>query len=531
MRNRWALWVLLASALTVLTSLYLPWKKAPAESGIRVLGLLHPLSLDGVTGWASGAGDAAALAALALAAATVVVLARPLLADRMPLLACALLTAYLAIAGAALLSQRYEFDSRVNRAHYPWAYGAYLGLAACLVAVLAAAAFSRAALVPRGGLEAVGWIIGLGLLVSFLLPWHRVPYPLQHGHRITFAVIGATAPGAVLAAALVVVGGTRRRPQALCWVGAAVFTFGAFGLGEPSPGRAYGFWVAFAFALALLAVASVALREWPRPARPGSADATLAGAAAVFVVSLFLPWERLCAPHGLCVSETGWTLPGSSGAMLAGLVGLAVLLRTPASRVTELAAGTGLLVATAGFAISQVGPGIDLQFAYGAIVGFSATALLLALAAGRFPRARLDRVRLLPRLIPIAASLALLAGVALPWWAVLPSDWTSEATVLRGWFGVAGLLLSLDLLSCWLRRTRGSTRVGWELMLLPLAVLALVALVLILQRDSGVTWGGGILVGLCLLLSALGWIEAREGLENLGVPEVFRIDRLPGAET
>ena len=57
------------------------------------------------------------------------------------------------------------------------------------------------------------------------------------------------------------------------------------------------------------------------------------------------------------------------------------------------------------------------------------------------------------------------------------------------------------------------------------------SLELIRLRNGEVVWGAVILVGLCLLLILLGWIEERSGLENLRLPdEIWRVDRLPGAE-
>jgi hypothetical protein len=63
------------------------------------------------------------------------------------------------------------------------------------------------------------------------------------------------------------------------------------------------------------------------------------------------------------------------------------------------------------------------------------------------------------------------------------------------------------------------------LALLPVTLLALAAIDLIAQRDS-ITWGGGAVIGLCLLLALLGRIEQREGLESVRVPDMLRVDRL-----
>jgi hypothetical protein len=59
-------------------------------------------------------------------------------------------------------------------------------------------------------------------------------------------------------------------------------------------------------------------------------------------------------------------------------------------------------------------------------------------------------------------------------------------------------------------------------------ILTLPSLELIRFRDGRVIWGAVILVGLCVLLAVLGWVEENRGLESLQVPEIWRIDRLPG---
>ena len=117
----------------------------------------------------------------------------------------------------------------------------------------------------------------------------------------------------------------------------------------------------------------------------------------------------------------------------------------------------------------------------------------------------------------------------LPWWFILPTDWTFRDAALYSWLSVPGLLLGLYLVRLWVSRMRGPAATGYELVLVPLVLLTLAALELIRFRDSGVIWAAVILVGLCLVLMLLGWIEEDRGLENLRVPdEVWRIDRLPG---
>ncbi len=207
---------------------------------------------------------------------------------------------------------------------------------------------------------------------------------------------------------------------------------------------------------------------------------------------------------------------------------MVVLIGLHTHRLPELAVGTSLLVTTAGFSIAE--PPFENHRGYGAFVGFSATALFLFLALSRLRWRPLARRRLLARLLPIATSLACLAAIALAWWGVLPERWQAQAAVLTGWLAAAGLLLALHTLWSWFDNVGGSSAVRAELVLAPLGLLALVGVALIETRKVGLTWGGGILVGLCLLLTVLGWIELRRGLENAGFSEILRVDRIPETE-
>ena len=120
-----------------------------------------------------------------------------------------------------------------------------------------------------------------------------------------------------------------------------------------------------------------------------------------------------------------------------------------------------------------------------------------------------------------------------PWWYVLPLDWTSQASSLYSWLGVPGLLLALYLVRLWAIQMRGRARTDGRLAVVPLVLLTLPALELIRFRDDpNIQWGAIILVGLCLLLAVFGWVEEGRGLEGLRVPEeIWRVDRLPEAES
>ena len=95
--------VLLAAALLVLASLYLPWHEASCTTA-ACREWVGPLigEAQTVEGWSSEVGSAAAVVALALAVVAGLAAARPRLAERLPLGACALLTAYFVTAVAAV---------------------------------------------------------------------------------------------------------------------------------------------------------------------------------------------------------------------------------------------------------------------------------------------------------------------------------------------------------------------------------------------------------------------------------------------
>ena len=95
------------------------------------------------------------------------------------------------------------------------------------------------------------------------------------------------------------------------------------------------------------------------------------------------------------------------------------------------------------------------------------------------------------------------------------------------WLEAAAILVALRLLGRWLSGPRADR----ELVLLPLALLTLTALNLIVDRIPGVSWEGWVSVVLCAVLVAFGWIERTGGVERFRLPEIWRIDRLPEAES
>jgi hypothetical protein len=167
------------------------------------------------------------------------------------------------------------------------------------------------------------------------------------------------------------------------------------------------------------------------------------------------------------------------------------------------------------------------HLAYGAYVGIAAAVTLLVTALVPLRPGRVEPRRALPRALPLAAAALCVVVIVLPWWFVLPQLSLFRDSPLYGWLDVPGMLLALYLVRSWMLRMRGPARTGRQLVLVPLVLLALAALELIRFRDN-VIWTSVILVGLCLLLIAFGWLERNGRLENLQIPEeIWRVDRLP----
>jgi hypothetical protein len=107
------------------------------------------------------------------------------------------------------------------------------------------------------------------------------------------------------------------------------------------------------------------------------------------------------------------------------------------------------------------------------------------------------------------------------WWGVFRFDaprffWFAPFS----WITVAGALLALTLIRLWLERPP-DTR---QLLIVPVVIAVLAGLDL--ARIETLTWGGGIVLGLCALLALFAWVENGRGLGRLRVPEILRIDRL-----
>ena len=532
-RRLWPAFVLLIDGALLVVALYLPWQRVSVDfsafndQGGSVGALLHVFGgSNPLEGWDSGVAAAAALAALLLVGLSAVAFARPHLASRLPLGRCAFAAAYFEVAVAADTRSRGMLifggdESAAVDVHF--AYGAYVGLAAAACVVLAASLLRRAELQEYRSPSAAGAVVlASGLLVTFLLPWERFPTQAEN--------TGISAPAAQVAAvvAIFILGawspragyGAIVRPGLA--VVAALFTVAAFSATTFPFDRAYGAWIAIGIATALVVFSLQGGIRRPDLERIPWTRLVLVAAGLLLVASLFLPWQEFCYPPeafgptaGKCVSPNGWVNESGTGAAVLAIVlivsALARLRRAPPR--AELAAGIALLVATLGFQLANGGPfGLD----YGFWIGAVCTGFILVLAFVGLGRPVLD-----VRLAPIALCLTYLAISVPTWSGVLGFDaprffWFAPFS----WITVVGALLALALIRLWFER-RPDPR---PLFLLP-AVIAVLA-TLDLVRAETITWGGGIVLGLCALLALFAWAEHARALGQLQVPEILRVDRL-----
>lgn len=478
MRRRWPVLLLLASALVLLVSLYLPWQAAqPAQPPTDPLGILEGhFDIDGWGGTGLGFGSLAAVLALALVVASGVTLAQ---AARVPLARCGLLVGYAAAAVAVdtWYERRYVAPGADIPLRFHFAYGAYLGLAAGAAAVLGAVGL-RSRLPVR---SLFAGATALALLIALALPWARV------------ASLDLSAPGYVAtASAGVVVTAIFAPAAALLFCGGMVVEL------APMTDLGYGAWIGLGLAALLFALTV---------RRPRPVDIAIAGGAALFVATLYFHWQAWIV---------GWSLLGTAAAGLA-LASIAF----PAAAL-ELAVAFALLVATDGFELTAFTPsGYGLRLA--AKLGFASAAVLFGLVLFRSRALRPATDRLALRACAVLAVLAYLALTLVPIWHVLSDGWRSALVFIApSWLGIAGVVLAVRLAGAWLRPTVEAGVAA----LIPFVLLALVALWLIEKRTYDVNWGGRIVVAVLLLLALLGRLEQRGGLENFRVPELLRVDRL-----
>jgi hypothetical protein len=478
-RRRWPVLLLLASGLTFLASLYLPWQQAqlPATPSASQVGILESFAkVDGWGRYGFGFGYAASLFAVALVFACGVALLRPV---RLPLARCGLLVGYGAVAVAVdtWYARHFAAAAADTPLRFHFAYGAYLGLAAGAAAVLGVAGLRRR-------LPASSLLVGataLALLITLALPWARTA-PV----RISLPGYFGTAAAAAVVAAVFV-------PAA-----SVLFCGGIIAELAATTDLAYGAWIGLGLA-ALLSALTV------RRAR--AVDLAVFVPAALFVATLYFHWQAWIV---------GWSMLGTAAAVTA----LALVL-WPASRL-ELAVGFALLVATQGFELTGLTPpGYHLRLA--AELGFACAALLFAVVLFRSRALRPPKDRIVLRACGVLAVAAYLVVTLVPIWHGISFDWTAKLVFIApSWLGIAGIVLAVRLAGAWLR-PRVETGLA---LLIPLAMLALIALWLIEERSYRVNWGGRIVIAMCLLLVLLGRLEQRGRLENFPIPELLRFDRL-----
>lgn len=549
--------LLFASALALLVSLYLPWEtEAPAgvsfpgSGGTGVLGLLHLFSGGGVTfyGWSVSAGEAAAPLALLLAAACVAALLREGLVDRLPLARVAFVLGYLAIGawvaiGALATLEEVQLKQLGHQAlNLHHAYGAYIALAAGVVLVIAAPILRWPELGDSASPSAwAARVFAAGLLVVLLLPWHHFAF-----RGANFSTLGIESFAGVFAAvagllALTSWQAATALERVVLSGAAAVFSLAAVIGVPPAPGslpHQYGAGLGLGLSLALTGVALRGAVAAP-PVWAVEREAVIALVAAMcVVVALFLPWQQYCepaSPHwaysGACFAPNGWGFPSGSAIGLLAVFFVAFLVLLRASRLGAVVVMIAILVGSLGRQLTTDLPGLAVHLGYGAYVGFAGAALLLLLTGSSLRKTHVSTRRLLVRLLPILGSLACAAIVVVPWWQVLPDQLEQQFLEFGPitWLTIPVPALALWLSATWLSRAQSETTETRSLVLLPLAMLAVTTLVLINYRDAGVRWGGWTLIGLSLFLLALGWVEDREGLEQSGLAEIFRVDRIANA--
>jgi len=535
MRRRLSLFVLMASPCVFLASLYLLWvESAHKATGSGIAGLLNEFAGSGVSfyGWAGIYGSAAALAALALILGAGVSLLRPQLTTRLPLASAGLALLYLALLNAAYLQGTSVFEATFRHVSVHLAPGADLGIASAAIAFLAAVGAHWEQVARRPSVPVVvAFALTVGLLAAFILPWLQVHAPhVRTGGAIGYQTSNLGSSVAVFIAAIACFGlplwarGTPPGRRLVAALGIVVLVAGGLSTLGTHLHWTYEAWLQLGCSLGLVALALTTSRglriSWP----PIDEVAAMA-AGSLLVVSMFLPWQKICVPGGgACVSSSGWTLAQAPTA--GGLtVVLLVLLLGFRHLYVELAVGAAIYVMASGFAITRA-PMTHLG--WGAFLGFVGAAGLLVVCASRLGSVPHDQKRLLMRFVPMLACLGFLAipVVTLTGQLSLFSLTLDAYSPWRwDWIELAAVLVALRLLGRWL----GGPKADDELVLLPVALLALTVLTVVEAHSAGyINWEAWLSIGLCVLLALLGWLE-RNGLENFRVPEeIWRIDRLPG---
>jgi hypothetical protein len=531
MRTRLWLYVLLASTLTFFASLFLQWVESTPTAAAGTSGALSLLNLfNGVSfdGWGPY-GQVAALVALALAATTGVSLLHPQQERRLPLASAGVALLYLALFNAA---QTHDFGVFVGTqsVSVQLGPGAYLGIACAVVAFVATVGARWDELTRRpSALVVVALALTIGLLTAYILPWLQLP---GLGTGVTAGATGyqfSNTPDtltifiALLACFALPLWGPRTPPgrRLAAALGLAVLVGGTLSYRGVHLHWPYEAWLQLGCSLGLVVLALATARGLRLSLLP-VAEAAAAVAASLLVVSMFLPWQRVCG-GGLCDSSSGWTLTNSSTA--GGLAVIALVLHLGFQRLfVELAVAVAIYVLIQGFVITEFA---QARVGYGAPLGFAGAALLLIAAARRLGNVPPDRKRVLLRFVPLIACLGFLAIPVVTMTGRLSQPLEVDSPWHWYWFELGAIIVALRLLGRWL----GGPRADDELVLLPLALLVLTVLdVFLAHRAFGTfSWESWVSTGLCVLLAVFGWLERIGRLENLRVPEeIWRVDRLPG---
>jgi hypothetical protein len=529
--------VLLAASAVLVVSFFLPWFQAPCRNACGfadegVLRFMLSSRTFGIDAWTAAATGVAALAAFALAAFCIAGL-RSTQTRRAPIGTAAMLLGYF-VAVAAVDLHHVTVGSPVFRGA-GYAYGAYLGLVAVTVILVAAAELRRPTLARMRSLPVVltSALAAALLILLVVLEWHPGPW-----FSTSLGGIGSGTVAAALTIGLLMAAWSSTPPsvpQVALALAASLFAvaIAVSDLHDTPLTLERSMLIGIAVALAATTVAAARPGMW----RPGPFVIAAAAGAGLVSASLFLTWERACYPAnslfrpfaGECTSNTGAQSISISVAALLALGATLAIARAarPALwlRPIELVGGMAILLATAGFGLRELDTADEhVTVGYGPFVAFAGGAVLTALVLIRERGYRVDRIRIDARVAPVILCVAYIVVLVVPWWRVLPSGvQVHVAFPSVSWLTAAALLAAIWMLGVWTREVEATE--DPSLVALPLLMLAPFAVDAVEQWDVP-NWGWFAGSGLALLLLWLGHIERSGGLEDIRVPEILRIDRI-----
>lgn len=525
MKGRFPLLVMLAGSVTFLASLNLTWVSAgdptrairTRQGALSLLNLFSPVEHNGW--WTFG--QAAAIAAVALGFLAVISLIRPELEGALPIGGCAIAIAALSLVNAADLRTQGIYRAGYDGLSAHLSTGAYVGGAAALAALLSAAWVSHDD-IPELRNAAAATLLTIGLVAAYVLPALNVHADrLKGSGGFQFVYLGSYGTAIMLLIASFGLtfwfGATppiRRVSAAVVVLVLAIGGFSFLGTHAHWSNEAL---LAIACAAGLVML-SVATSDERRAAWPKRHDALALEGAALLFVSLFLNWEKPCPPFpgGSCTVFNGW-----GDGLVGGIAAIFVVLLLGFRRFSpELAVAVAIYVLASGLDITAHG-----SLSYGAFLGFAGAALLLLAVGLHLPR-KLPRPG--ARIVPAVATIAF---VAIPVAALTQRLW-ADHYLFGGWqlrlLEAAALVLGLRLIGRWLSGRAPDD----ELLLLPIALLALAGLDLWATQDIRFVSGGEWLsLALSIVLVALGWLGRRGGLDDFRIPdEIWRVDRISTGE-